>query len=89
MVKDLRVARAPANADDLEGLEGLETDMPARLSDGTVASDVVYLEQMRPGSASCCGRGNRRTRVRCGGSREIVNRPCQDVAGLALPLTMP
>ncbi|GAA2857756.1 hypothetical protein GCM10010517_16170 [Streptosporangium fragile] len=53
VVKDPRVARAPAVAEDLEALE---TDMlsgfvPARaaagLSDGTTSSDVVHLEQVR------------------------------------------
>ncbi|MFC4015442.1 hypothetical protein ACFOY2_50090 [Nonomuraea purpurea] len=53
VVKDLRVARAPATAEDLEALE---TDMlagfvlaraVAGLSDGTISSDVVHLEQVR------------------------------------------
>ncbi|MFI6803165.1 hypothetical protein [Streptosporangium canum] len=53
VVKDLQVARAPATA---EGLEALETDVPAGfvlaraaagLSDGTISSDVVHLEQVR------------------------------------------
>jgi hypothetical protein len=53
VVKDLRVARAPATAEDLEALE---TDVlagfvlaraAAGLSDGTISSDVVHLEQVR------------------------------------------
>ncbi len=53
VVKDLRVARAPATAEDLEALE---TDVlagfvlaraAAGLSDGTISSDVVHLEQIR------------------------------------------
>jgi hypothetical protein len=53
VVKDLRVARAPATAEDLEALE---TDVLAGfvlaraasgLSDGTISSDVVHLEQTR------------------------------------------
>jgi integrase len=53
VVKDLRVARAPATAEDLEALE---TDVlagfvlaraAAGLSDGTIASDVMHLEQVR------------------------------------------
>jgi hypothetical protein len=53
VVKDLRVARAPATAEDLEALE---TDVlagfvlaraAAGLSDGTISSDVVHLEQTR------------------------------------------
>jgi hypothetical protein len=53
VVRDLRVARAPATPDDLEALE---TDVlagfvlaraAAGLSDGTISSDVVHLEQTR------------------------------------------
>ncbi len=53
VVRDLRVARAPATAEDLEALE---TDVlagfvlaraAAGLSDGTIASDVAHLEQVR------------------------------------------
>jgi hypothetical protein len=53
VVNDLRVARAPATAEDLEALE---TDVlagfvlaraAAGLSDGTISSDVVHLEQVR------------------------------------------
>ncbi len=53
VVKDLRVARAPATAEDLEALE---TDVlagfvlaraAAGLSDGTISSDVMHLEQVR------------------------------------------
>lgn len=53
MVRDLRVARAPVTPEDLAGLE---TDVlagfvlaraAAGLSDGTIASDVVHLEQVR------------------------------------------
>lgn len=53
VVRDLRVARAPATPDDLAALE---TDVlagfvlaraAAGLSDGTIASDVVHLEQVR------------------------------------------
>ncbi|MEV4116551.1 hypothetical protein [Nonomuraea sp. NPDC049695] len=53
VVKDLRVARAPAAAEDLEALE---TDVlagfvlaraAAGLSDGTISADVVHLEQVR------------------------------------------
>ncbi len=53
VVRDLRVARAPATAEDLEALE---TDVlagfvlaraAAGLSDGTISSDVVHLEQVR------------------------------------------
>ncbi|MDP9848833.1 hypothetical protein [Streptosporangium lutulentum] len=48
VVKDLRVARAPATTEDLEALE---IDVPARaaagLSDGTISSDVLHLEQAR------------------------------------------
>lgn|GEM_PF-2768571 len=52
-VRDLRVARAPATAEDLAALE---TDVlagfvlaraAAGLSDGTIASDVLHLEQVR------------------------------------------
>jgi len=52
-VRDLRVARAPVTAQDLAALE---TDVlagfvlaraAAGLSDGTIASDVVHLEQVR------------------------------------------
>jgi integrase/recombinase XerD len=52
-VRDLRVARPPVMPEDLEALE---TDVlagfvlaraAARLSDGTIASDVVHLEQVR------------------------------------------
>ncbi|MFZ2118918.1 MAG: hypothetical protein WAU83_20810 [Pseudonocardiaceae bacterium] len=53
VVRDLRVARAPATAEDLQALE---TDVlagfvlaraAAGLSDGTIASDVAHLEQVR------------------------------------------
>jgi site-specific recombinase XerD len=53
VVRDLRVARAPATAEDLAALE---TDVlagfvlaraAAGLSDGTIASDVAHLEQLR------------------------------------------
>lgn len=53
MVRDLRVARAPATLDDLDALE---TDVlagfvlaraAAGLSDGTISSDVMHLEQVR------------------------------------------
>ncbi|WP_218009951.1 hypothetical protein [Actinomadura kijaniata] len=53
VVKDLRVARAAATAEDLEALE---TDVlagfvlaraAAGLSDGTISSDVMHLEQVR------------------------------------------
>src|SRR5262252_8523846 len=53
VVKDLRVTRAPATAEDLEALE---TDVlagfvlaraAAGLSDGTISSDVMHLEQAR------------------------------------------
>ncbi|MDQ2708152.1 MAG: site-specific integrase [Actinomycetota bacterium] len=53
VVRDLRVARAPATAEDLEALD---TDVlagfvlaraAAGLSDGTIASDVMHLEQIR------------------------------------------
>ncbi|MGR6924273.1 tyrosine-type recombinase/integrase [[Actinomadura] parvosata] len=53
VVKDLRVARAPATVEDLEALE---TDVlagfvlaraAAGLSDGTISSDVVHLDQVR------------------------------------------
>jgi hypothetical protein len=53
VVKDLRVARAPATAEDLEALE---TDVlagfvlaraAAGLSDETISSDVMHLEQVR------------------------------------------
>ncbi|MCW2914034.1 MAG: recombinase [Actinomycetia bacterium] len=53
VVRDLRVARAPVTSEDLEALE---TDVlagfvlaraAAGLSDGTIASDVVHLEQVR------------------------------------------
>jgi hypothetical protein len=53
VVRDLRVARAPVTPEDLAGLE---TDVlagfvlaraAAGLSDGTIASDVVHLEQVR------------------------------------------
>jgi len=53
VVRDLRVARPPATPEDLEALE---TDVlagfvlaraAAGLSDGTIASDVVHLEQVR------------------------------------------
>ncbi|MEV4380753.1 hypothetical protein [Streptosporangium sp. NPDC049644] len=58
------MARAPATAEDLEALE---TDVlagfilaraAAGLSDGTISSDVVHLEQVRggPGSGGHCGR---------------------------------
>ena len=52
-VRDLRVARAPVTAEDLAALE---TDVlagfvlaraAAGLSDGTIASDVLHLEQVR------------------------------------------
>ncbi|MFI0451552.1 hypothetical protein [Actinomadura sp. 6N118] len=52
-MKDLRVARAPATPEDLEALETdvLAGFMLARaaagLSDGTISSDVVHLEQVR------------------------------------------
>lgn len=46
-VRDLRVARVPVTAEDLAALE---TDVLARaaagLSDGTIASDVLHLEQV-------------------------------------------
>ncbi|MFC7647588.1 hypothetical protein ACFQX6_49100 [Streptosporangium lutulentum] len=64
VVKDLRVARAPATTEDLEALE---IDVPARaaagLSDGTISSDVLHLEQARAwfGSAAV-GDGARRRR---------------------------
>ena len=53
VVRDLRVARPPATADEIEAFE---TDVlagfvlaqaAAGLSDGTIASDVVHLEQVR------------------------------------------
>lgn len=53
VVRDLRVARAPVTPEDLAALE---TDLlagfvlaraAAGLSDGTIASDVVHLEQVR------------------------------------------
>jgi hypothetical protein len=53
VVRDLRVARAPVTAEDLAALQ---TDMlagfvlaraAAGLSDGTIASDVLHLEQIR------------------------------------------
>lgn len=53
VVRDLRVARPPATPEDLEALE---TDVlagfvlaraAAGLADGTIASDVVHLEQVR------------------------------------------
>jgi hypothetical protein len=53
VVRDLRVARAPVTADDLVAFE---TDVlagfvlaraAAGLSDGTISSDVTYLEQVR------------------------------------------
>ncbi|GAA2820730.1 hypothetical protein [Nonomuraea rubra] len=53
VVRDLRVARAPATPDDLDALE---TDVlagfvlaraAAGLSDGTISSDVMHLEQVR------------------------------------------
>ncbi|MEV4113371.1 hypothetical protein [Nonomuraea sp. NPDC049695] len=53
VVRDLRVARAPVTPEDLEALE---TDVlagfvlaraAAGLSDGTISSDVVHLEQVR------------------------------------------
>ena len=53
MVRDLRVARAPVTAEDLAALQ---TDVlagfvlaraAAGLSDGTIASDVLHLEQVR------------------------------------------
>ena len=52
-VRDLRVVRAPATAEDLEALE---TDVlagfvlaraAAGLSDATISSDVMHLEQVR------------------------------------------
>ena len=47
-VRDLRVARVPVTAEDLAALE---IDVLARaaagLSDGTIASDVLHLEQVR------------------------------------------
>ncbi|WP_433337591.1 hypothetical protein [Spirillospora sp. CA-294931] len=51
-MKDLRVARAPARAEDLEALEtdvlsGFVLARAAGLSDGTISSDVVHLEQVR------------------------------------------
>lgn len=53
VVRDLRVARPPATPEDLEALE---TDVvagfvlaraAAGLADGTIAADVVHLEQVR------------------------------------------
>lgn len=53
VVRDLRMARAPATPEDLEALE---TDVlagfvlaraAAGLSDGTISSDVMHLEQVR------------------------------------------
>ncbi|WP_214417325.1 hypothetical protein [Sphaerisporangium fuscum] len=53
VVRDLRVARAPVTPEDLEALE---TDVlagfvlaraAAGLSDGTISSDVMHLEQVR------------------------------------------
>jgi Tn3 transposase DDE domain len=53
VVRDLRVARAPVTVDDLVALE---TDVlagfvlaraAAGLADGTIASDVIHLEQVR------------------------------------------
>lgn len=53
VVRDLRVARSPVTADDVAGLE---TDVlagfvlaraAAGLTDGTIASDVMHLEQVR------------------------------------------
>ena len=58
VVRDLRVARAPVTAEDLAALQ---TDVlagfvlaraAAGLSDGTIASDVLHLEQVR----ACFGR---------------------------------
>lgn len=51
-VRDLRVARRPATPDDLEALEAdmlagfVLARAAAGLSDGTIASDVVHLEQV-------------------------------------------
>ena len=53
VVRDLRVARAPVTAEDLSALEtdALAGFVLARaaagLSDGTIASDVLHLEQVR------------------------------------------
>jgi hypothetical protein len=53
VVRDLRVARAPATAEDLQALETdvlagfVLTRAAAGLSDGTIASDVAHLEQVR------------------------------------------
>jgi len=53
VIRDLRVARAPVTAEDLAALE---TDVlagfvlaraAAGLSDGTISSDVLHLEQVR------------------------------------------
>jgi integrase len=52
VVKDLRVALAPATTEDLEALEPdvlagfVLARAEAGLSDGTISSDVVHLEQM-------------------------------------------
>lgn len=53
MVRDLRVARAPATPDDLAALEAdvlagfVLARAAAGLSDGTIALDVVHLERVR------------------------------------------
>jgi integrase len=53
VVRDLRVARPPATPEDLEALETnvlagfVLARAAAGLSDGTIASDVVHLEQVR------------------------------------------
>jgi hypothetical protein len=66
VVRDLREVRAPVGP---EKLAGFETDVlagfvlaraAAGLSDGTISSDMLHLEQVRawfgPGSAGRCGR---------------------------------
>src|SRR5439155_23870552 len=53
VVRDLRVARAPVTAEDLAALQSdvlagfLLARAAAGLSDGTIASDVLHLEQVR------------------------------------------
>jgi hypothetical protein len=53
VVRDLRVARAPVTAEDLAALQSdvlagfVLARAAAGLSDGTIASDVLHLEQIR------------------------------------------
>ena len=70
VVRDLREARAPAGPAELAGFE---TDVlagfvlaraAAGLSDGTISSDVVHLEQVRAWLAGRCGTWSRRMRTR-------------------------